>query len=443
MARITLGSLSLALCLGVVAVAQQPGSKTVSTDVKLADCKVFVHHSSGTLVATHGDQCYFGTAEHVVSCSRGDATQKAEHGWKLKFTEARSEGKPGLLLYCSSGDRFYVAASESDFAKMPNGAKTVAALCSSHDACKHVPMPCEPKEPGLLTIKPASPKSNGADSKKSQKIHDDSNVIQAGAKFATAPGLTLIEGERVKPDEAMIFTRSILIEEGQSVAAMSRLQENITNVRYNMNTYRLGYALPATKNGDRWVFNGQVKGWRATSTGDVSVWPPSTYRVSRDEAMRRAKLLKPIAIAEELDEMNNLRVYYLPSLVGHDGRQYKIEHSVLAFFIHPKTGYRMTVMLRAGRTYGAVNKPVAATSNIYVQDTEVYSVGPFGLGQAHVPSVFYSKKVDFDMEPFAEGDALDRLMNTALESHLAGPLAAADFKALSNELARYTGGKTE
>src|SRR5262245_5249117 len=238
----------------------------------------------------------------------------------------------------------------------------------------------------------------------------------------------------------MVLTRSGHFEEGPQIGVMSQYQENISTVRYNMNTYRLGYALSSEKVGERFVFSGPVKGWRATSTGDVSAWPPATYPVSREEAMRRARLLEPIVLAEPLDEMNNLRVYYLPSLVGHNGRDYMIEPTALAFFIHPKTGYRMTVILRSGRTYGSVNKPLAATSHIYVQDTMSYPAGPLGLGRAHVPSVFYSKRVQFDMEPFAQGESFDQLLSTVLGAKQAGMLATDDFRNLYNEMARYTGG---
>ena len=272
----------------------------------------------------------------------------------------------------------------------------------------------------------------------------DSRVVQAKANpGAAAPGVTLIEGERVRPDEAMIFTRSVLLEEGSAVSIMSELAENINTVRFNMNTYRLGYALPATKVGERYVFNGQVKGWRAASTGDVSTWPPATYPASRNETMRRTKLLEPIILAEPVDEMNNLRVYYLPSLVGHNGRQYVIEPTALAFFIHPKTGYRMTVIERSGRTYGSVNKPLAATSQIYVQDVQSYPAGPLGLGRANVPSIFYSKRVQFDIEPFAEGEVFDKLMANVLAAKLNGQLSTDDFRALYQEMTRYTGGSSD
>ena len=270
----------------------------------------------------------------------------------------------------------------------------------------------------------------------------DSKVKQTKADAnpgAAAPTVTLIEGERVKPEEAMAFTRSVLLEEGPSVAAMSENQENLNTVRYNINTFRVGYSLPAEKVGDRFVFSGPVKGWRAASTGDISMWPPFTYAASRKETMRRTKLLEPIVLAEPIDEMNNLRVYYLPSLMGHDGKQYQVEPTALAFFIDPKTGYRMTALLRGGRTYGAVNKPLSGTIDIYVQDLDSYAAGPLGIGRARVPSIFYGKKARLDMEPFQAGDNLDKLMTAVLAAHEHPPLATEDFKALYREMSRYTG----
>jgi hypothetical protein len=288
--------------------------------------------------------------------------------------------------------------------------------------------------------------STQAQQSKSKSMKSDSKVVRASAQEgagAAAPRVTRIEGERVRPEEAMIFTRSRLIEDGPAVARMSALQENISTVRNNMNTYRLGYSLMSQKVGERHVFTGPVKCWRAASTGDVSEWPPMTYPASREETIRRAMLLEPIVQAEPIDEMNNLRVYYLPSLVGHDGRQYQVIPTAIAFFIHPKTGHRMTVITRDGRTYGTVNKPLAVTSNIYVQDTKSYNVGPLGLGTAHVPYVFYSKRVQFDMEPFAQGDTFETLMHTVLSAKERGLLSTDDFNALYAEMMRYTGGKTE
>jgi hypothetical protein len=250
----------------------------------------------------------------------------------------------------------------------------------------------------------------------------------------------LLAGERVKPEEAMAFTRSVLLKEGSAYSQMSQIPENINSVQYAITTYRVGYAVASAKQGDRYTFTGPTKGWRAESTGEQSVWPPVSHPALRREVMRRAKLLQPIVIAEPIDEMNNLRVYYLPTLIGHDGRKYTEDPIAIAFFIHPVTGSRMTVLLRAGRTYGSVNRALSATSRVYVQSTTRQSAGPLGLADAYIPNIFYAKSVEMDVEPFAEGDNFDRLMGAALEAHSKGPLATDDFRALYHEFTRYTGG---
>jgi hypothetical protein len=66
-----------------------------------------------------------------------------------------------------------------------------------------------------------------------------------------------------------------------------------------------------------------------------------------------------------------------------------------------------------------------------------------GIVTIYVPSVFYSKTVRFDMEPFGDGDNFDGLMATVLNAHTSGPLSAVDFKALFNEFCRYTGGPVD
>ena len=257
---------------------------------------------------------------------------------------------------------------------------------------------------------------------------------------AAASKVVLIEGENVRPEEAMVFTRSKFLEDGPAVSLMSEFPENLDTVRFNINTYRIGYSLPAVKTGERYAFRGPVKGWRAPNTGAPSVWPPVVYPATRREVMRRAKLLEPIAIAQELDEMKNLRVYYLPTLVGHDGRQYKVAPLALAFFIHRNTGHRMTVALRNERTYGAVSTPLTATTNIYVADVATYSAGFLGIGRARVPKTFYSKAVSWHVQPFEKGDSFDLLMTKPLDAQKNPPLSVEDFQALFQEMTRYTGG---
>lgn len=262
-------------------------------------------------------------------------------------------------------------------------------------------------------------------------------ILLSALVLAQSPrSIKLTDGERVRPEEAMIFTRSKLIEEGISIARMSGHAENINTVRYNMNTYRVGYSLKSEKVDGQYVFTGPVKCWRATSTQSVSEWPDIKYPASRNETIRRAMLLQPIPSLES----QNLRLYYLPSLVGHDGKQYQTKPTAIAFFIHPKTGNRMTVMIREGRVYGSVNKPLSATSGIYIKETKSYSAGPFGLGTAHVPYVFYSKQVQFDVEPFAESNPFNTLMHSALTSvKERQSLSSENFQKIYNEMLRYTG----
>jgi hypothetical protein len=464
MTRIVWGSICVGLFLGVAGgPIRAIGADSPSTqELRLAEFNLYYHDSSHSFIAIRGQEHYFGTTQGAIAFVRGERTERTPQGITVKYTAATSNGSEGLLLYCSRKYEFFAAATEATWSKLPQAKQTVVPICQPTTGGQNLTLPCG------LTLKPAAPsgksaptsngsaprangsaprpngsapKANGAEHKASGK------VVPAGADAgagAAAPGISLIEGERVQPGEAMVFTRSVLIEEGAAVNAMSEFQENISTVRYNMNNYRIGYSIPAEKVGERWVFSGPVKGWRATSTGDISAWPAFTYPASRNEAMRRAKLLKPMVQDEPIDEMNNLRLYALPSLVGHDGRDYIIEPTALAFLIHPKTGSRMTAMVRAGRTYGSVNAPLAATSQIYVQETVSYPAGFLGIGRARVPSVFYSKTVRFDVQPFAQGDTLDRLMTHVLSvNESGGQVSSQDFRALYTEMTRYTGGKIE
>jgi len=254
-----------------------------------------------------------------------------------------------------------------------------------------------------------------------------------------SPKVVRMDGERVNEKEVMIFTRSKLIEAGPSVNRMRGHRENIDTVLYNFNTFRLGYSVASKQVGGVYEFSGPTKCWRATSVRDVSQWPENKYPVSRNEAIRRAMSLRPILLTEAVNEEKNLRLYYLPSLVDYKNGKYKIEPTAIAFFIHPETGRRMTVMIREERTYANVDKPLTATSNVYVEETVSYSAGPFGLGTAYVPSVFYSKKVQFDVEPFALDNAFVSLLNSALVSvEKNQALSVEDFKALYEEMSKYT-----
>ena len=56
-----------------------------------------------------------------------------------------------------------------------------------------------------------------------------------------------------------------------------------------------------------------------------------------------------------------------------------------------------------------------------------------------MPSVFYSKKVQFDFEPFSLDNAFVSLLNSALVSvEKNQALSVEDFKALYEEMSKYT-----
>jgi hypothetical protein len=252
-----------------------------------------------------------------------------------------------------------------------------------------------------------------------------------------SPAVKLIEGERVSAGDVVALVRSMLVEEGEAVKKLS--EANLNNVRYNINSYPIGYAIATEKVNDQTVFSGPLKGWRAKAPGEVSTWPPLLYTVSRKETMRQAKLIEPIPVADAVDEMNNLRVYYRPLLAGHDGEKYQEQPTALAFFVHPKTGTRMTLLFRDGRSSGSVAGPLVANAKVFVKE-----VAP-GRGKESttlVPSIFYTKEVSFDVDAFPKREKLDRLMHALLAAYEKPPLATADFKLLFEEMSEQTGGKT-
>jgi hypothetical protein len=238
----------------------------------------------------------------------------------------------------------------------------------------------------------------------------------------------------------MIIVNSALVEEGDAIKQLARNEANLNNVRYQINSYQIGYAIASEKLNSSSVFVGPTKGWRASGPGEVSRWPLALYAASRKETTRQAKLMDPIPIAQPLDEMNNLRVYYRPVLVDHDGERYQEEPSVLAFFVHPRTGTRMTVLFRGGRSYGTVDQAMEVSTRV---DVKQVVPGRGGDSGTLVPSVFTSEVVSVDVEPFPAGAPFDRLMQAALAAHEQGHMAADDFQGLFEQMSRYTGGKTE
>jgi hypothetical protein len=245
----------------------------------------------------------------------------------------------------------------------------------------------------------------------------------------------LIEGESVHPEQVFAFTRTVLIEEGDAVAQMSHYAKNINTVRHDMNNYMVGHAAASTAIGGHHILHGPLKGWRATSTSGISTWPSSSYPASRQESMRRAKLLEPLPVAGPSADLDQLWLYYLPILVGHDGQQYMAEDAVLAFFVHPANGRRATVLHHKGQTYVALGTPLTATSWIYVRDVASYAAGPLGLARARVPKIFYSKGVRVDAPVVPVGDRLEMTMRQIFEDRSAGAIEPAAVHQLAAELA--------
>ncbi len=453
--------------------------------IRLGDYDIYVHRQApppdaapfSFVIAVKGDEQYAGTLDGVVPIVRGDKATDSKAA--VAYSKGTLEDRSGLFVRCGSALEFYARADDRVWTELPDGKDTRVPVCpvtGGKGDCASVAAPCAtvPLVPRAMPsgngeaprTSGATPRTNGnapranGDAPKAgglvpQAVRDAVKALAAqragqaeepaAAAPAAAPGTvaaapkpSVVEGERVQPAEVMIYTHAQLVEEGPAVGMMSQIQQNIDTVRYNINSYRAGYSIPQDKIEERVYFKGATKAWRAVSTQDVSMWPPFTYPQSRNEAIRRAKLLEPILIAEPLDEMNNLRLYYMPVLVGHDGQDYRAQPMVLAFFMDPATAQRMTVVLYDGRAYGAVGKPLTASSQIYIQDAASYSAGLLGVGRAYIPSIFYSRNVQFDVAPFSQGDNLERLTAGVLRAH-PGVLAADDFLALAKEMGRYTG----
>jgi hypothetical protein len=151
-------------------------------------------------------------------------------------------------------------------------------------------------------------------------------------------------------------------------------------------------------------------------------------------------LIDPVPIADPVDEMNNLRLYHRPLLVGHDGNKYQEEPTVLAFFVHPKTGTRMTVIFLRGSSYGAVGEPIATTAKAFVKEVVP---GRSREGSRLAPSVFYFKEFAIEGEPLPKDSKFDQRLRAVLAARDDEPLKVDDFKGLFSEMARRTGGETE
>jgi hypothetical protein len=255
---------------------------------------------------------------------------------------------------------------------------------------------------------------------------------------ASGPPVALAEGERINPSHVMIAMGSKLIEEGPAVKKIAENEANINNVRYNIDSFLVGYAIADDKLEGRAVFTGPTKGWRATAIGEVSRWPPVLYRVARKETMRQAKLIDAVPVSEPRDELNNLRLYYRPLVVGHDGDKYREEPTVLAFFIHPDTGTRMTLAFRGDQTYSAIGEALSVTAKVYVKEVVP---GRSQEGSRLVPSIFYSKETTIEAERFTDEGA-SQALKAVIEAHDHGPLATDVVQSLFTLMARHTGGDT-
>jgi hypothetical protein len=427
MSRIVALGLGVVLSFGLAAAAHAQGAAPATQpELRLGDCTIFVESTRVTFIARKGQELYAGTLAGVVRCERGNQSGRGSNGrLMLNFTET-----PGavvqLQVKCGTTAVIFTQMGDASWAQLPKGKDTTVPICpeAGGDKCPlTLIFPCGETMASLTSPPPAGVRS-----------------AAAAATGAAEYQVQLIEGEVVPADQIHVMLRSELIEEGEGVALMSRLQKNIDEARTNFNTYRAGYAIPVEKNGDRFQFVGPTRGYRATGAGAMSMWPPFIYPASRREAMRRARAPEPVLPQVECPEMKNLRVYFYPISMGHDGKDYVTEPTVFAFFVDPKTGNRMTVFYRGNRSYGAVSpSPLNITSKMYIQEVSSFQAGPFGVATAYSPSIFYSREVRVEHQPFAQGDTFDRVLAEMQAAR--GKLVANEFfGALAREMSRYTGG---
>lgn len=409
-------------CVSMVGLVFAQDEKSAApSELRLGDCTIYVESSRVLFLARKGTEWYAGSLAAVVRCVSADATGHGTDGtFRLKLTEGGTREVGVITVTCGTGSQVFTQMGEASWAQLPRGKDTTVPICpgAGKDKCP----------PNLLLPCGETLASTAA-----------STAVVA---TTTANQVQLMDGEVVAADQIHVILRSELIEEGDGVALMSRLAENINTARRNFNTYRVGYLIASEKVGDRYQFSGDTRGFRATAPGQVSSWPPFIYPASRREAMRRAKALEPILPQVECPEMKNLRVYVYAMNMGHDGNDYVTEPTAFAFFVDPKTGNRMTVFFRKNRSYGAVApSALNITGRMYVHEVSSFSAGPFGIATAYSPSVFYSREVRVEHQPFAERDVLDQYMAAALAAR--GKLMPNDqFVALAREMARYTGGGT-
>lgn len=411
MMRYALVGLLLLLAVPTGAVLSQQ-----ETTLRLGDCTIFVSPSRKTFIARRGEEYFYGTLSRVVRVRPAERTGYLDGGvLGLAFDTVRRGDVEGILVRCGEERLLYSEMAESAWDQLPKGRDTTVPICpaAGEQSCPGLPPdPCQ-AELG----KTPQPQATA-------EYHD----------------VEPVEAEPVPADAVHVVLRSVLVEEGEAFRLMSQVPQNIQQVRANINGYIAGYFIEAEQVDSRWRFTGPTKAYRTTRLGSISVWPPPIYPESRQEALRRARAPISIRPSEPCDEMHNLRLYIYPITVGHDGEKYITEPSVLAFFIDPKTGRRMTVFYFRGKLYGAVSPtPLQVVSHIYVERVLRKSAGPLGLGTAYVPIVFYSRKVEVMHEPFAEDNPLYQLIPKVLDAQ-DRTIDVELFRSIAREMSRYTGG---
>jgi hypothetical protein len=252
-------------------------------------------------------------------------------------------------------------------------------------------------------------------------------------EILTSPFVTLTEREQVQSADVMAFNRSMLVEEGECVDRIRRSSLNLTIVRRDVNDFVTGYALPVERS-DGVGFSGETIGFRATALDSISVWPPKAYPAAREETRTHASGLEPISV--RTSQPRQLRLYHFPIRVGHNGDEYHIEDSLLAFFVHPVSGSRMTAMHHRGKTWAAVNEPLVSTVRLAIAETERYSA-LLGLGKVHVPAKFFAESVEFGSGSLDVGHPLSRCLEDVLAAWRQRE-SGHDVRSLTDEMLRFT-----
>lgn len=394
--------------------APQSGEQTESKAVlRLGDCQIFVSPSRRTFIARRADgTLYYGTLVLVVEARQAEKTGYLPDGrLGLAFRTVRRGDVEGLVVRCGERSILYSEMAESAWEQLPEGKDTRVPVCpaAGPEVCRQRP--------------------------------DDPCTLELGTSTQLPElAVTAVEGEVVPEDAVHVVLHSKLVEEGRAYQLMSQLPQNIQQVRSNINGYIAGYFIEAEQTGGAWRFAGPTKAFRTTRLGGISVWPPIIYPDSRREALRRARSPIPVRPDGDTDLVHNLRVYIYPITVGHDGKQYVTEPGILAFFIDPKTGKRMTVFYFRGKAYGAVSPlPLRVVSEIYVHEVKRVSAGPLGIAVAYTPVVFYSRKIQVLHQPFADDSPFVKLLGQVL-SDKRSTVPVALYERLAREMSRYTGG---